>query len=353
MNDFFCVRIHFSSIVKERFVGKVNNCSEEEPFVQCVDCNRKHHQVCVLYFEEMWSYGFQCKECAKPPKRINSNSLPKCSMSEYIEAVANDFLKTKKDGLAVNIRVLSNEDRISEIKPEMQRHLIQAGKTLPNFPYRAKSIFAFQEVDGTDLCFFGLYVQEYGSECCEPNARRINIAYLDTVKLFDPGNLRSALYHKIILAYLDYCRKQGFVSAHIWVSPPAEGSEYVFYAHPPDQRTLTHDLLLKWYISMLEKGKKEGIIHDFNNLYQEILKKERFCFTSDIPYFEGDFWPHVIEKQITRTSEKKKPIDSNKQILSVMKKLQDSFIVVHLVSAQAVDQLDVSVYNCILLFRDI
>lgn len=40
-----------------------------------------------------------------------------------------------------------------------------------NFPYRAKTLFAYEEIDGVDVCFFGMHVQEYGSDCPQPNAR--------------------------------------------------------------------------------------------------------------------------------------------------------------------------------------
>ena len=40
-----------------------------------------------------------------------------------------------------------------------------------SFVYRSKSMFAFEEIDGTDVCFFGMHVQEYGSESPAPNTR--------------------------------------------------------------------------------------------------------------------------------------------------------------------------------------
>lgn len=39
------------------------------------------------------------------------------------------------------------------------------------FPYRAKAIFAFEVIDGTEVCFFGLHVQEYSDKAAVPNSR--------------------------------------------------------------------------------------------------------------------------------------------------------------------------------------
>lgn len=48
------------------------------------------------------------------------------------------------------------------------------------FPYRAKAMFAFEEIDGVDVCFFGMHVQEYGSNCPMPNTRWVKLTFLWT-----------------------------------------------------------------------------------------------------------------------------------------------------------------------------
>lgn len=341
------IPFHFSLIEKNHFVKKTNSHSEDELFIECITCHRKHHQVCAIYLENMLPKGFQCNACAEPPNRLKSKSLLKCNLSEYVETNVNNFLKTQMDGCSITVRVLSNENQFSEVKPEMQRRLIEMGKNVPSFPYRAKSIFAFQEVFGSDLCFFALYVHEYGSDSSKPNARGINIAYLDTVKFFEPANLRTMVYHKIILSYLDHSKRRGFENAYIWVSPPGKGSEYIFNGHPPGQQTMTHDILLNWYKNMIIKGKKDGTIESFNTLYEETIKKGQFCIT-DIPCFDGDFWPHVIEKKLN-SQLKKKGLDTNAQVLSIMKNVRDSFLVIHLHSGSA--QLGVCISYRILLMN--
>lgn len=46
-----------------------------------------------------------------------------------------------------------------EVKPGMRGRFVESGELCAEFPYRAKALFAFEEVDGADICFFGMHVQ--------------------------------------------------------------------------------------------------------------------------------------------------------------------------------------------------
>ena len=56
---------------------------------------------------------------------------------------------------------------------------MDTGEWPDTFPYRAKALFAFEDIDGTDVCFFGMHVQEYGSDAGPPNTRYLIVNVLD------------------------------------------------------------------------------------------------------------------------------------------------------------------------------
>lgn len=203
----------------------------------------------------------------------------------------------------------------------MHFRFVENGELRGEFPYRAKALFAFEEVDGTDVCFFGMHVQEYGSECPAPNTRRVYIAYLDSVHFFQPRQYRTAVYHEILLGkafwqriyiqffkmkfqvffsflgYMDYAKQLGYTMAHIWACPPSEGDDYIFHCHPVEQKIPKPKRLQEWYKKMLDKGIIERIILDYKDILKQAME-DKLCSAADLPYFEGDFWPNVLEESI-------------------------------------------------------
>ena len=141
------------------------------------------------------------------------------------------------------------------------------------------------------------------------------MAYLDSVHFFKPRHFRTAVYHEILLGmyinfiavmivfndifpgYLDYMKKLGYTMAHIWACPPSEGDDYIFHSHPPDQKIPKPKRLQEWYKKMLDKGIIERIVLDYKDIYKQALE-DNIQSPAELPYFEGDFWPNVMEENI-------------------------------------------------------
>ena len=51
----------------------------------------------------------------------------------------------------------------------LPKRYVEPGEMLNNFPYRARAMFAFEEQDGVDVCFFGMHVQvKFFSDLLQP-----------------------------------------------------------------------------------------------------------------------------------------------------------------------------------------
>nr|CDS32962.1 CREB binding protein [Hymenolepis microstoma] len=299
---------------KSRFKKQVNNTIVHEKFVHCRECGRKWHKVCACHMDEIWPSGFVCDNCRKTyniPKasnRFTAKRLPKCKLSEFLEKRVNDFMKKNEPNTKeVTIRVLASGYKSVEVKKYMREVFYASGKFPESFPYKTKAIFAFQEVDGQEVCFFGLYVQEYSSDCPPPNTRRVYIAYLDSVYFFQPKQYRTDIYHEILIGYMHYAKKQGYANAHIWACPPGEGDDYIFHMHPVDQKIPKPKRLQDWYRKMLQKGHNERIVFDYKNIYED-ASETKHLLPTDLPYFDGDLWPNTMEELL-------KPLVENRRRL--------------------------------------
>ncbi|XP_035380966.1 histone acetyltransferase p300 [Electrophorus electricus] len=294
-----------TSINKDQFQRKRNDTLDPELFVECTDCGRKMHQICVLHNETIWPSGFVCDGCLKKSNKTRKENkysakrLPQTKLGSFLETRVNDFLKRQSHPETgdVTIRVVHVSDKIVEVKPGMKSRFVDSGEMAESFPYRTKALFAFEDTDGADVCFFGMHVQEYSSDCPPPNQRRVYISYLDSVHFFRPRQLRTGVYHEILIGYLEYVKKQGFTTGHIWACPPSEGDDYIFHCHPPEQKIPKPKRLQEWYKKMLDKAVAERIVHDYKDIFKQATE-DRLTSAKELPYFEGDFWPNVLEESI-------------------------------------------------------
>ncbi|XP_028332003.1 histone acetyltransferase p300 isoform X2 [Gouania willdenowi] len=294
-----------TSINKEQFEKKKNDMLDPELLVECLDCGRRMHQICVLHHDTIWPSGFVCDGCLKKSNKTRKENkycakrLPQTKLGYFLETRVNDFLKRQGNQEAgeVCIRVVHVSDKVVEVKPGMKSRFVDSGEMSESFPYRTKALFAFEDIDGVDVCFFGMHVQEYGSDCPQPNQRRVYISYLDSVHFFRPRALRTAVYHEILIGYLEYVKKLGYTTGHIWACPPSEGDDYIFHCHPADQKIPKPKRLQEWYKKMLDKAVAERIVHDYKDIFKQATE-DRLTSAKELPYFEGDFWPNVLEESI-------------------------------------------------------
>ncbi|KAL8221855.1 UNVERIFIED_CONTAM: hypothetical protein K2H54_074576, partial [Gekko kuhli] len=294
-----------TTINKDQFSKRKNDTLDPEQFVECIECGRKMHQICVLHNEIIWPSGFVCDGCLKKTGRtrrenkFSARRLPTTRLGTFLENRVNDFLRRQNhpESGEVIVRVVHTSEKTVEVKPGMKARFVDSGEMAEQFPYRTKALFAFEEIDGVDLCFFGMHVQEYGSDCPQPNQRRVYISYLDSVHFFRPKCLRTAVYHEILIGYLEYVKKLGYTTGHIWACPPSEGDDYIFHCHPPDQKIPKPKRLQEWYKKMLDKSVSERIVHDYKDIFKQATE-DRLTSAKELPYFEGDFWPNVLEESI-------------------------------------------------------
>ncbi|CAL8068146.1 unnamed protein product [Orchesella dallaii] len=360
------------SVRKEEFLKKINNELEPEPKVQCFRCQRFFHQICVLHLETETdeTNPFLCTLCKGIPSQpFTAVLLPHSELSRFVETHVRRKLVTlmttdsgpgASSQNPVFIRVTSSIEKEVKVKQKTQAYFVKRGDSSGAlaFPYKAKSLCAFQKIDGVDVLFFVMYVQEYDSDCPGPNTGRVYISYLDSVHFFQPKELRTMMYHEIILGYLEYVKTLGFHTAHIWACPPNKGEDYILHAHPPEQKMPCVTRLVGWYKKLLQKGVDDGILLAQHNLWDQV-KEGGFKSSANLPYFDGDFWPNWLEdmieelekketerkkenkgqfqRKLKRKSKKGKgsetpppPLDLEAKMKTAMELFKDKFFVAHL-----------------------
>jgi len=255
-----------------------------------------------------------------------AEDLPRTKLSEYIEthvrSKMNQHLKELAEekvqhegidieeakaavtmGGTITIRQVTSMDRKLEVRQRMKKRY--AFKNYPHeFTYRCKCFIVFQNLDGVDVILFGLYVYEHDEKNPLPNQRAVYVSYLDSVHYMRPRTMRTFIYHEILISYLDYVRRRGFSTAHIWACPPLKGDDYILYAKPEDQKTPKDDRLRQWYIDMLVDCQKRGIVGKLTNMY-DLYFSDKGNDAAVVPYMEGDYFPAEVENIIKDIEEGK------------------------------------------------
>jgi E1A/CREB-binding protein len=259
-------------IPKSLFISAKNNIKELETMIDCIVCTRRWHKVCALHFDEICPEGFICNTCIHQYniKRKENNyiaqKLPVTDLSSQLEKRVNDFLHNEGCYTGrVTICVLTSNNKICQIKSQLKKYY--PNEIINDYPYRTKAIFAFQEIEGVDVVFFGMYVQEYDEHCPKPNTRRVYISYFDTVHFFRPKIYQTNVYHQILIGYLDYAKQHGYIYAHIWAFPASQGIDYIFYRHPPEQHMIKSKRMYDWCKEMIDKAIVERIVINYKVKY--------------------------------------------------------------------------------------
>jgi len=193
------------------------------------------------------------------PRDCRAETLPKTRMGAFLEERVHAKLRSMDHHsvcASITVRVVCAHDQAVAVHPLVREHFTSRdGQVFPTeMKYRSKAICLFQKLDGFDVCLFSMFVQEYGDECAPPSRRCVYIAYIDSVSYFRPRVARTAVYHELVSAYFEYVRRRGFNTANIWSAPPQRGNTYIFWCHPPHQRTPGRERLCAWYHDLLEQA---------------------------------------------------------------------------------------------------
>ncbi|KAK6134971.1 hypothetical protein DH2020_031255 [Rehmannia glutinosa] len=329
-----------TTIPKARVEKKKNDEETEEWWVQCDKCEAWQHQICALFNGRRNDGGqaeYTCPNCyvaevergerlPLPQSAVlGAKDLPRTNLSDHLEQRLFAKLKQERQDRArvqgksydevpgaeaLVVRVVSSVDKKLDVKLRFLDIFREENYPM-EFPYKSKVVLLFQRIEGVEVCLFGMYVQEFGSnassqiiaestsltwtlsstsgQISEQSQERL-LGHLCTMKFWQVSDY--------IIGYLEYCKRRG-LSCYIWACPPLKGEDYILYCHPEIQKTPKSDKLLEWYLCMLRKASKENIVVDLTNLYEHFFVSTGECkakvTAARLPYFDGDYWPGAAE----------------------------------------------------------
>ena len=101
----------------------------------------------------------------------NKTGLPTSNLGAFLEERVNKVIQNEgcSETKKIIARVVSSSNKILHTHNLMKEKY--SDQFPEQFPYRAKTLLIFQKIDGVEVCFFGMQMQEYGSDCLAPNTR--------------------------------------------------------------------------------------------------------------------------------------------------------------------------------------
>ena len=172
--------------------------------------------------------GYESQPIVSTPVR-GAKALPRSRLSDLIEERLKTLVEERRALVAAmqecppsaalmpdfTVRMVSCVDRTLLVQPGFyERYRAQGYPS--QFNYRSKALVLWQRINHVDVFIYGVYVQEYGDDCPEPNRRCAYLSYLDSVKYLEPQALRTDVYHEILITYLDDLRMRGFNQLTLW-----------------------------------------------------------------------------------------------------------------------------------------
>mmetsp|Transcript_8175 Transcript_8175/g.20591 ORF Transcript_8175/g.20591 Transcript_8175/m.20591 type:complete len:1338 (-) Transcript_8175:215-4228(-) len=254
---------------------------------------------------------------------LDADRLPECPISKFIQEKTRSVIAQVAPNAekTVTVRIISDCDRQFDVPEAIRRYFRmetsaedddgECVRPPSSVEYRQKAITMFQKIDGIDVCIFCMFVQEYADQQDLISKgvladKRVYIAYIDSLSHFRPREVRTEVFHEILISYLATARERGFERANIWSCPPSRGNCFVFWNHPASQRTPNADRLQAWYHTALATAVRYGVVTDVKSLYETDFEKQVAAISHDDspltigsvasgkmicpPLIDGDFW---------------------------------------------------------------